>query len=61
VGAKRDDGWIWAGSLDSGNTKRLLGAESGAFYAGPGYLLFLRGGAVLAQPILNWNARLIRN
>jgi len=50
VGAKRDDSWIWTASLDSGGPNRLLGAESGALYAPPGYLLFLRGGALVAQP-----------
>ena len=42
---------IYVGSLDSGGqTKRLLGADSSASYAVPGYLLFVRAGAMLAQP-----------
>jgi serine/threonine protein kinase len=40
---------IYAGSLDSGETTRLLGADTGAVYAAPGYLLFVRQGTLLAQ------------
>jgi Tol biopolymer transport system component len=40
---------IYAGSLDSKETKRLLNAESRAVYAPPGYLLFIRQGALMGQ------------
>jgi dipeptidyl aminopeptidase/acylaminoacyl peptidase len=42
---------IYVMSLDSPETRRLLsGAEAGATYAPPGYLLFLRGTTLMAQP-----------
>ncbi len=50
VGAGRDAAWIWTAALGSTDARRLIGADSGASYAAPGYLLFLRGGALLAQP-----------
>jgi eukaryotic-like serine/threonine-protein kinase len=40
---------IYAGSLDSKETKRLLGTDSSAVYASPGYLLFRREGTLMAQ------------
>ena len=40
---------IWLGSLDGGPAKRLLTADSQAEYASPGYLLFVRQGALYAQ------------
>jgi serine/threonine protein kinase/Tol biopolymer transport system component len=48
--ARHENGGIYLGSLDSKDTKRLLGSDSGAAYASPGYLLFVRAGALLAQP-----------
>ena len=40
---------IFVGSLDSEETTRLLGADTQAVYAPPGYLLFVRQGTLLAQ------------
>ena len=40
----------YIGSLDSQDTKRLMNTEMAAAYAAPGYLLFVRDGALLAQP-----------
>lgn len=40
---------IYLGSLDSKATTRLLSADSRATYAPPGYLLFVRGGTLMAQ------------
>ena len=40
---------IYAGSLDSKETKRLLVAVSRAVYAPPGYLLFVRQGTLMGQ------------
>jgi serine/threonine protein kinase len=39
---------IMVGSLDSKETTRLLGANSNALYTAPGYLLYLRQGALMA-------------
>jgi Tol biopolymer transport system component len=44
------DGVIYLGSLDSSARTRLLAADSHAAYAPPGYLLFIRGATLLAQP-----------
>jgi len=41
---------IYAGSLDSKETKLILKISSFALYSPPGYLLFMRGGTLLAQP-----------
>ena len=40
---------VYVGSLDSNETERLLDTEVRAIYAPPGYLLFLRGGTLMAQ------------
>jgi eukaryotic-like serine/threonine-protein kinase len=40
---------VYAGSLDSRDTLRLLAADSNTMYTLPGYLLFVRDGALLAQ------------
>jgi Tol biopolymer transport system component len=40
---------IYIGSLDSKDTRRLLGTEFNAAYAPPGYLLFVRDGILMAQ------------
>ena len=43
-------GAIYVGSLDSNQTKLLVNTNSMAEYSPPGYLLFVRAGALLAQP-----------
>jgi Tol biopolymer transport system component/predicted Ser/Thr protein kinase len=40
---------IYAGSLDGKTKKRLVGFDSSAVYAPPGYLLFLKGDTLLGQ------------
>jgi Tol biopolymer transport system component len=40
---------VFAASLDTGEMSRLLGADTSAVYAAPGYLLFVRQGTLLAQ------------
>jgi Tol biopolymer transport system component len=46
----RDDGGVYAGSLDGGARKKLLGRDSKGVYAGFDYLLFNRGDTLYAQP-----------
>lgn len=41
---------IYIGSLGSGERKFLLASDSDALYAAPGFLLFLRGSTLMAQP-----------
>jgi hypothetical protein len=41
---------VFLGALDSSEAKFLLQADSNALYAPPGYLLFLRGETLMAQP-----------
>jgi len=41
---------VYLSSLDGGVNQRLLGIESNAVYAPPGYMLFVREGALFAQP-----------
>ena len=41
---------IYVGSLDSKETKRLVTSDFMASYAPPGYLLFLQGRTLMAQP-----------
>jgi Tol biopolymer transport system component len=41
---------IFVGSLDSKEKTRLIGAESNAAYAAPGYVLFHREASLFAQP-----------
>jgi Tol biopolymer transport system component len=41
---------IYVGSLDSKETKRILDTDFNAMYAPPGYLLFVRESALMAQP-----------
>jgi Tol biopolymer transport system component/predicted Ser/Thr protein kinase len=41
---------IYAGALDSKDSKLLLNINSMALYSPPGYLLFVRAGTLLAQP-----------
>src|SRR5262249_12797155 len=40
---------LFVGDLQSGMTKHILDADSGAAFAPPGYLLFVRQGILLAQ------------
>ncbi|HEV2348345.1 MAG TPA: protein kinase, partial [Terriglobia bacterium] len=42
--------WVCVGSLESKKTNCLVRADSGALYAPEGYLLYLRGEALVAQP-----------
>ena len=42
-------GTNYVGSLDSGEPKKILSADSEAIYAAPGYLLFVRQGTLLGQ------------
>src|SRR5579864_9191271 len=44
-----EDGAIYVGSLDSKERKLLVATQSSGAYAEPGYLLFVRDGALLAQ------------
>jgi Tol biopolymer transport system component len=41
---------IFLGALDSSEPKFLVQADSNALYAAPGYLLYLRGETLMAQP-----------
>jgi Tol biopolymer transport system component len=41
---------IWVGSIDSTTPKHVLPADSRAVYAPPGHVLFVRQGALYAQP-----------
>ena len=41
---------VFVGTLESNETTRLVGVRSNASYAPPGYLLFAREGALVAQP-----------
>jgi len=43
-------GGVYAGSLDSQDVRLVLRSESNAVYAPPGYLLFVRGSTLMAQP-----------
>jgi len=42
--------WVCVGSLNSNERDCLLKADSSALYAPPGYLLYLRGETLVAQP-----------
>jgi Tol biopolymer transport system component len=46
---KGSDAAIYAGSLDSTSTTRLVASQSNAVYTDPGYLLFHREGTLYAQ------------
>ena len=51
-GAKpAEDGGIYVDSLDSKERKLLVATQSSGAYAEPGYLLFVRDGALLAQKL----------
>jgi len=49
VRASQEEWTVWAGSLDSRETRRIMAAGSRVAYCDPGYLLFARDGALLAQ------------
>jgi serine/threonine protein kinase len=46
----REANGIWAGSLDSPEIKQIVADAGVAIYAPPGWLIFLRNDAVMAQP-----------
>jgi len=48
--SRPENNGIYAGSLDSTASIRIVGGDSPVAYAAPGYLFFVRGGALLAQP-----------
>ena len=48
--SKRETTGIYLGSLDSAESKMLVQSDAGARYAPPGYLLFLKERALMAQP-----------
>jgi Tol biopolymer transport system component len=48
-GSAAENTGIFIGSLDSSETKRLLGADENAVYAPAGYVLFTREGTLMAQ------------
>jgi Tol biopolymer transport system component len=50
TGQQADETGIYLASLDGRKARRLLGAASNAVYGPPGFLLFARDGALLAQP-----------
>ena len=50
IGMNAENTAIYAGSLDSKETKLILNANSSPLYSPPGYLLFVRAGTLLAQP-----------
>jgi DNA-binding winged helix-turn-helix (wHTH) protein/Tol biopolymer transport system component len=49
VTAGQRNGPTWVGSLDASDRIQLLDTAAGAVYAAPGYLLFLRNGAIVAR------------
>jgi hypothetical protein len=46
-----EDGALYGGSLESKERKLLVATQSSGAYAEPGYLLFVRDGALLAQKL----------
>src|SRR4030095_13164586 len=48
--SKKETTGIYLGPLDSGESKMLVQSDAGAKYASPGYLLFLKDRALMAQP-----------
>ena len=48
-GGGEEPGEIFVGDLGSGNVKHITQSSSLAVYASPGYLLFVRGGTLVAQ------------
>ncbi|MDE3179081.1 MAG: serine/threonine-protein kinase [Acidobacteriota bacterium] len=49
VSPSADSSGTYVGSLDGGKPKLLLRGDSNALYTSPGYLLYLRGGTLMAQ------------
>ena len=49
-GRASDNRGVYLGSLDSKETARLIASDFKAAYADPGYLLFVRGETLMAQP-----------
>lgn len=47
---RRGESALYVGSIDSKETKQLMQIDSRAMYAPPGYLLYVREGALLARP-----------
>ncbi len=52
-----DKSEVYVASLDSPERRLLLSAESQPYYSPPGFILFVRGGTLLAQP---FDARALR-
>ena len=50
LSSRREDQGIYAGALGSELRKRIVAAEHAAAYSPPGYLLYVKGGALVAQP-----------
>jgi Tol biopolymer transport system component/tRNA A-37 threonylcarbamoyl transferase component Bud32 len=50
VGGPPERRGVWVGSIDSNVTSHLLNTEVKAAFAPPGYLLFVRGETLMAQP-----------
>ncbi len=48
--SNREESGIYVADLESKDRKRVLTADSNAVYSPPGYLLFVRGGTLMAQP-----------
>ena len=48
--SRQEKSGIYVGSLDSKETRRILYSQVSAMYAPPGYLLFVREAALMAQP-----------
>ncbi len=63
MSSKAETSGIRLGSLDSPDTRFLIGTEVRAAYAEPGYLLFLREGTLFARPLdsdLEWRGEPVR-
>ncbi len=64
MSSKEETSGIYVGSLDSKDTRFLLGTEVRAAYAPPGYLLFLRDGTLFARALdpsnLEWRGEPVR-
>jgi eukaryotic-like serine/threonine-protein kinase len=48
--SQRQNSAIYAGSIDSNESKLIVNSDAGAIYAAPGYLFFLRERSLMAQP-----------
>jgi eukaryotic-like serine/threonine-protein kinase len=48
--SRREQSAIYAGALDSNETKLIVNTDAGAAYAAPGYLFFMRERSLMAQP-----------